>query len=80
MVRFSLVAACLALLAAGCSGGTSSLSASNLCPTPSTFCEGNTLVHCSTLTSGVIPEPSFSRTDCGSNRVCVPEPNGARCR
>jgi hypothetical protein len=73
------IAATFIALATACSGA--GITSSNLCPDPSRYCEGNTLVRCTTSTSGVVPVPVLSETDCGaSDRFCVPEPDGASCR
>lgn len=77
-----LCACALALfgLLAACSG-TSTISSDNVCPDPNTYCEGNVLVSCRTDSTGLIPQPELSRTDCGAqNRVCIPDTDGARCR
>jgi hypothetical protein len=78
-LRYALLAVALGALSFAC--GAQSITADNLCPDPPSYCEGTTLVRCSTDTSGVIPEPRLTRTDCAaSNRVCIPEPDGASCR
>ena len=80
MLKSLLLMAAFVGCVGACSGATT-ISSSNLCPDPASYCEGNVLMRCRTDTSGLIPEPVITETDCGSaSRFCVPEPDGASCR